>query len=532
MKKRWTAALLALLLTTALLPSTAHAAPADHAAGSSLTGVNRAVYEALEEAAILISSGRRTSTAIQIPNQPALCWTLDELGLSGARNEDVLKTLDQKLSDALNFELVYVCLSLDHPLEMFWKSNQFTLGYSFLRSGNQVSVADLTAQLQVAQDCRGGSDMNVDPKSIEAAAQAADSAKAIVEKYRDRSDYEKLAGYCQEICQLVSYDLEALTAGTPYGAPWQLVSVFDGDPDTNVVCEGYSKAFQYLCDLTDFDGDIVCRTISGNMNGNHMWNVVQMEDGRNYLVDVTNCDDKMVGEDGELFLSGASSTDGGRTYTVSKGSCRAVYTYSDLMEGLYGDGWLQISPDDYEPGAAQPSPAPSDSPAPAAFTDVAPDAYYAQAVAWAVEQGITNGTSSTTFSPGKECSEAEVLTFLWRAAGKPDIGYGPQDSANFWDSAVGWFYDIGMIPQGAPFDPSRPCTRATAVNSIWWAFRLPEPAGAAGFGDVPRDYAKPVAWAVEQGVTNGTSDTAFSPDKVCTRGEIVTFLYRAYHGRS
>ena len=532
MKKRWTAALLALLLTFALLPPPARAAGPNRSAGDSLTGVNRAVYTALEEAVALIASGQRTSTSVQIPDQSGLSWTMDELGLSGAGNDDVLKKLDQKLAETLDFERVYVCLSLDHPLEMFWKSNQFMLGYSFVRRGNQVSVTDLTAQLQVAQDCRGGSDMNVNPDRIAAAAQAAERARAIVEKYRDCSDYEKLAGYCREICQMVSYNLDALASGTPYGAPWQMISVFDGDPGTNVVCEGYSKAFQYLCDLTDFEGDVVCRTISGTMNGNHMWNVVQMEDGKNYLVDVTNCDERMIGEDGELFLSGASSQDGGRTWVVSKGSCRAVYKYSDMMEGLYGGDWLQLSAEDYVPGT-DPAPAPSGDPAPAAFTDVDPDAYYAEAVAWAVEKGVTNGTSNTTFSPDKECSDAEIITFLWRAADRPASSYRGSEElegAPYWDNALLWLYDMGCVKPDW-FDPDEPCTRAAAMNYIWWALGRREAEGPCAFTDVPADGpdAVPVAWAVEKGVTKGTSDTAFSPGKVCTRGEIVTFLYRAYH---
>ena len=526
MKKRWTSALLALLLAAALLPAPARAAGDGRSAGASLTGVNRAVYEVLEDEITRIASGGRTSTAIRIPDQSGLSWTLDELGLSGAGNDDVLKTLDRKLAETLNFELVYVCLSLDHPLEMFWKSNQFALGYSFVRSGNQVSVVDLTAQLQVAQDCRGGSDMNVAPQRIAGAAQAADAARAIVEKYRDRSDYEKLAGYCREICGLVSYDLEALLGGTPYGAPWQMLSVFDGDPDTNVVCEGYAKAFQYLCDLTDFDGDIVCRTISGKMNGNHMWNVVRMEDGKNYLVDVTNCDERMIGEDGELFLSGASTADGGRTYTVSKGSCRAVYTYSDLMEGIYGEGWLQLSPDDYDPAARpDPSPAPSGDPAPAAFTDVDPSAYYAEAVAWAVEEGITNGTSDTTFSPDQDCTVEEIITFLWRAAGRP--GDQGREKDLFYADAIDWCYDSNMIERGG-FWPGTPCTRRSAVQFIWTASGESAPEECTRFTDLP-EGSHAVDWAVKKGVTNGTSDTTFSPDKVCTRGEIVTFLYRAYH---
>ena len=78
-----------------------------------------------------------------------------------------------------------------------------------------------------------------------------------MDKYQGRSDYEKLAAYCREICGLVSFDYAATANGVPYGDPWQLVNVFDGDPATNVVCEGYAKAFQYLCDLSEFKGDIV-----------------------------------------------------------------------------------------------------------------------------------------------------------------------------------------------------------------------------------------------------------------------------------
>jgi len=159
-----------------------------------------------------------------------------------------------------------------------------------------------------------------------------------------------------------------------------------------------------------------------------------------------------------------------------------------------------------------------------AFTDVPAGEYYAAPVAWAVEKGITNGTSDATFSPGQNCTQAEILTFLYRAARG-----GVTAAAGDMDKAVSWAREEGMI--GASFDGGKPCTRAVAVSYIWQALGK-ETAKAGIFTDVPAeaDYADAVFWAVERGVTKGTSDTTFSPGQVCTRGQIVTFLHRAYAG--
>ena len=180
------------------------------------------------------------------------------------------------------------------------------------------------------------------------------------------------------------------------------------------------------------------------------------------------------------------------------------------------------------------TPAESEAPAkPAApaFTDVAADAYYAAPVAWAVEKEITTGTSATTFSPKQDCTNAQILTFLWRACGKPEPGIDNPFTNTFSDAylqAAIWAYEQGMV-SGETFGASQPCTRAMAVTYIWQACGSPAPEAAANFTDVPADaaYAQAVAWAVEQGVTTGTSDTTFSPDGICNRGQIVTFLQRA-----
>lgn len=165
--------------------------------------------------------------------------------------------------------------------------------------------------------------------------------------------------------------------------------------------------------------------------------------------------------------------------------------------------------------------------APTGFTDVAASAYYADAVAWAVKEGITNGTSTTTFSPDRTCTRGQIITFLWRAAGAPNCGVEDNfsdvaDSA-YYAYAARWAKENG-IASGDTFSPDAPCTREMAVEFMWRYSGSPS-APDAGFTDVT---SSAVNWAVEQGVTNGTSATTFAPDTTCTRGQIVTFLYRAF----
>ncbi len=158
------------------------------------------------------------------------------------------------------------------------------------------------------------------------------------------------------------------------------------------------------------------------------------------------------------------------------------------------------------------------------FTDVDTGKWVSDPVAWALMSDITNGTAEDKFSPEQNCTQVQILTFLYRAAREEQVKSSSEDM----ELAVQWAREKGMIDDN--FDGSTPCTRATAVSYIWQAFDKPN-AQASSFTDVPTDasYGYAVDWAVEKGVTNGTSDTAFSPDKVCNRGEIVTFLYRAYN---
>lgn len=158
------------------------------------------------------------------------------------------------------------------------------------------------------------------------------------------------------------------------------------------------------------------------------------------------------------------------------------------------------------------------------FTDVKSGNWLSDPVAWALMNDITTGTSDTSFSPDDNCTQAQILTFLYRAAREEQV----ESSARDMELAVQWAQEKGMIDDS--FDGSTPCTRATAVSYIWQAFNKPAAGAPASFTDVDDNasFAGAVSWALENGVTNGTSDTTFGPSEVCNRGQIVTFLHRAY----
>ena len=167
-----------------------------------------------------------------------------------------------------------------------------------------------------------------------------------------------------------------------------------------------------------------------------------------------------------------------------------------------------------------------------AFSDVPRGMYCYDSVDWAVEEGITAGTTKTTFSPARTCSQAEILTFLWRAAGSPeswvDDPYGLTEGTYYYDAML-WAYEAGVVNDWS-LSPNAPCTRSDVVTYLWRLSGCPYFEASGVFTDVAyyADYAQAVDWAVAEGITSGTSATTFSPDKACTRGEIVTFLYRYF----
>ena len=171
------------------------------------------------------------------------------------------------------------------------------------------------------------------------------------------------------------------------------------------------------------------------------------------------------------------------------------------------------------------------------FVDVFATDYYYDAVLWAVGEGIANGTSATTFSPGAVCTRAQMATFLWRAAGSPDpVGnsnpFADVSEDTYYAKAVQWAYEQGITggTSATTYSPDAPCTRAQMVAFLHRVAGTPKPEGSTNpFTDVPDTYyTEAVQWAYEQGITSGTSATTFSPDEICTRGQMVTFLYRFF----
>ena len=172
------------------------------------------------------------------------------------------------------------------------------------------------------------------------------------------------------------------------------------------------------------------------------------------------------------------------------------------------------------------------------FYDVPNNAYFYEAVKWAVENGITTGVGNDLFAPEQPCTRAQIVTFLWRAAGSPEpkamSSFADVSTDAYYAKAVAWAVENGITTGtgDGKFSPDATCTRAQSVTFLFRAIgKLVD--SKAEFSDVLTDsyYANAVAWAVENGVTNGIGDGLFGPDNSCTRAQIVTFLFRAYQGK-
>ena len=307
---------------------------ADYGA-SQLTGAQLEMYNTLKAHISAIANGEKTNTVLKLTR------TAEFTGTTQSEFDAVFEAESGKFTNDVSTAFDY--LMVDMPMEFYWFNK--TQGGGMQQKvegraeGNTITLS-MNITFAVSRDYMDADDTTVNTEKIGAAKSAAAYAREIAAKYDGKSDYDKILGYKEEICNLVSYNHDAAddSKNTPYGDPWQLVWVFDGDPDTNVVCEGYSKAFQYLCDM----GGVECYIVTGKMNGGaHMWNIAVL-DGKSYHVDVTNCDEGTVGAPGKLLLKGASAS--------TAGSCSIngiTYTYdTDLV---YPADILTVSTEDYTP---------------------------------------------------------------------------------------------------------------------------------------------------------------------------------------
>ncbi len=180
-------------------------------------------------------------------------------------------------------------------------------------------------------------------------------------------------------------------------------------------------------------------------------------------------------------------------------------------------------------------PASEEDTRPNPFADVAATQYYYQPVLWAYYHNVVAGTSATTFSPDAPCTRAQIVTFLWRTAGKPTVSgsmpFADVDKNAYYAQAVAWAVDQGITAgtTATTFSPNAPCTRAQSVCFLWRYFGSPPAMMLDTFDDVPADayYTRAVAWATMNRITSGIGGGLFDPDGTCTRAQIVSFLYRA-----
>ena len=318
------------------------------------------IYTILKEEIAKVAEGSRSSTEITITTS----WTAVELGYTDFTDPDAQTAFSTAVGD---FDLgkINTCLLADCPYELYWfdktRSASSSGGSISIPTSGTTTTVNYTFRYPVASGYGSGYTTNAVPVRVN---NAVAKASSIIANYGAKTTREKLDGYFKEICTLVDYNFEALAAGTPYGDPWQMINVFDNDPGTKVVCEGYAKAFQYLCEKST--PQIKCYNVYGDfaVNGSnlgaHMWNIVEMG-GTRYLVDVTNCDSGV--KDGALSygIGYKSDTDGylymvtgtpdatGEKHTINyvhtgfaNPDTTVVYTYDPKMKDLFCEGYPKL----------------------------------------------------------------------------------------------------------------------------------------------------------------------------------------------
>lgn len=343
---------------------------------ASMNPTLRAVYDQLVPEIQKIAAGQGSSSAFSLGIQ--MTFTKEELGIEGDMlvrgddgqyhfSEETGAAIEKAVNEVMDMDMLLDQLLAHHPYELYWFDKSFGEGairfkYSYGTDGQQtVMVGDFVIMMAVSQDYAVTDAAtqqyylySPDTAKTGAATAAAAKAAEVVAENQGKGTYSKLVAYREYITNAVDYNSDAAnTANYPYGDPWQLIYVFDGDSTTNVVCEGYSKAFKYLCDLTwtGSDPEVACYLPTGTMDGGtgaglHMWNIVSIG-GANYLTDITNCDSGTIGYPDQLFLCGAKGgVNAGYAAATTGGAVTYVYDKETLA--LY-DKELDLSATKYSP---------------------------------------------------------------------------------------------------------------------------------------------------------------------------------------
>lgn len=348
---------------------------------ASMNPTLRAVYDQLVPEIQKIAAGEGDSSIFELSFQP-LTFTKEELGIEGdilvlnkenqyQFSKEANEAVTNAFSAELDVNMLLNRLLARHPYELYWFDKVFeqddvrAISVRPICSvdGQQttVTVSDCQILMVVSQDYAVTDAAtqqyylySPDTAKTGAAKTAAATAAQVVAENQGKGIYSKLVAYREYITKAVDYNFDvANTANYPYGDPWQLIYVFDGDPNTNVVCEGYSKAFKYLCDLTwtGSDPEVACYLPTGTMDGgtgagDHMWNIVSIG-GVNYLTDITNCDSGTTGAPDQLFLCGAEgSVDASYAAATTNGT--VTYVYDQNTKDIY-DQELALSKTKYSP---------------------------------------------------------------------------------------------------------------------------------------------------------------------------------------
>ncbi len=343
-----------------------------------LSGLNLKIYNLLKPLVQQVAAGELGSTVFEIDvgsDAESLNYSLEDL----QNVDDSLTTLKEGKNAApgvmdayfilagFNIKTVLAALLANLSYDLYWfdKTPGTALHYTtyFLTvkdTGKQyISVFNngiMKISMSVSEEYSTDGAQRSTSFNTNIAASistAAETARGIAAQHAEEGDAQKLRSFKDAICELTSYNYDAIHQGTPYGNPWQLVWVFDGDPETKVVCEGYAKAFKYLCELSTFQASISVSLVTGTLgSSNHMWNLVSVDGGFSYLVDVTNCDEGMAGYPDYLFMAGYSEhyQSGGNTgyiFNFKDNTRSLTYIYDSTTVNLYSADQIAVSDRNY-----------------------------------------------------------------------------------------------------------------------------------------------------------------------------------------